>query len=180
MRMKSFVWTLAPVAAIGLALGCGSGEEPSAAGNPAGAANADGSAYVLSAEPAGAKSVHEVRESAEDGAQVVVVGRIGGEVEPFLDGYAGFAIIDPAVKHCGELHDEGCATPWDFCCSSPEELKDNRALVKLVDADGRAVQGDAKTLLPVKELSTVVIQGKARRDEAGNLTVEATGIHVRS
>lgn len=51
--------------------------------------------------------------------------------------------------------------------------------MKVVDEDGNIVKGDAKSLLSVKELATVVVRGKARRDEAGNLTVEATGIHVR-
>jgi len=31
----------------------------------------------------------------------------------------------------------------------------------------------------VKELQTVVVQGIAKRDEAGNLTVQATGLYVR-
>ena len=52
--------------------------------------------------------------------------------------------------------------------------------MKLVDEQGQIVKGNARSLLPVKELSTVVVRGKARRDEAGNLTVEATGVHVRS
>ena len=38
---------------------------------------------------------------------------------------------------------------------------------------------DARKLLDVKELSTVVVQGKAQRDDAGNLTVLATGVYVK-
>ena len=38
---------------------------------------------------------------------------------------------------------------------------------------------DARKLLGVKELSTVVIQGKATRDDQGNLTVAATKVFVR-
>ena len=41
------------------------------------------------------------------------------------------------------------------------------------------MEADAKRLLDVKELSTVVIQGKAQRDEAGNLTVLARGVFVK-
>ena len=176
-RCATFAW-LALFASV-LTAGCGSESGEPIAQEPAGA-SAGSSEYVLAAEPDGAQGVHEVRDAAEDGDDVVVVGRIGGEAEPFLDGYVGFTIIDPAIKHCGELHDDACPTPWDYCCSSPEELQENRALVKLVDASGKAVSGDAKTTLPVKELTTVVVRGKARRDEAGNLTIEATGVHVRS
>ncbi len=41
------------------------------------------------------------------------------------------------------------------------------------------MKADARELLKVKELSTVVIQGTARRDDAGNLTVLATGVYVK-
>ena len=51
-------------------------------------------------------------------------------------------------------------------------------MVKVVDATNALVKTDAKRLLGVKELSTVVVQGKAQRDDAGNLTVLATGIYI--
>ena len=38
---------------------------------------------------------------------------------------------------------------------------------------------DARELLKVKELSTVVIKGKAKRDADGNLTVLANGVYVK-
>lgn len=53
------------------------------------------------------------------------------------------------------------------------------ALIKVVDENGDLVKADAKSLLNVKELSTVVINGKAQRDEAGNLTVLASGVFVK-
>ncbi|HUG89694.1 MAG TPA: hypothetical protein VML55_02600 [Planctomycetaceae bacterium] len=171
---------LAPLFVLGLAAGCGTGVGESAAERPAEAGPTDSSQYVLAAEPEGAKGVREVRNTSADGDEVVIVGRVGGAEDPFLRGYAGFTIVDASVKHCGELHDDGCPTPWDYCCSPPEELEDARALVTLVDARGSAVKGDAKALAPVREMKTVVVRGKARRDEAGNLTIEATGIHVRS
>ena len=37
---------------------------------------------------------------------------------------------------------------------------------------------DARELLKVQELSTVVVRGKAQRDESGNLTVLANGVYV--
>ena len=41
------------------------------------------------------------------------------------------------------------------------------------------MKADAKELLSVKELSTVVVKGKAKRDDAGNLTVHASGVYVK-
>ena len=43
--------------------------------------------------------------------------------------------------------------------------------MKIVDASGKPVATDARKLLGVKELQTVVVRGTAKRDEAGNLTV---------
>jgi len=41
------------------------------------------------------------------------------------------------------------------------------------------VKADARGLLNVKEMSTVVVKGKAQRDEAGNLTILASGVYVK-
>jgi len=41
------------------------------------------------------------------------------------------------------------------------------------------VKADARELLNVKEMSTVVVKGKAQRDEAGNLTILASGVYVK-
>lgn len=75
----------------------------------------DGSKYLLDSEPEGVKGVREVREAAKDQDDVVVVGRIGGSENPWVDGIAAFSIVDPVMKHCGELGDDGCPKPWDFC-----------------------------------------------------------------
>ena len=41
------------------------------------------------------------------------------------------------------------------------------------------MKADARELFDVKELMTVVVRGKALRDDAGNLTVLATAIFVK-
>ena len=41
------------------------------------------------------------------------------------------------------------------------------------------MKADARELLNVKEMSTVVVKGKAQRDEAGNLTILASGVYVK-
>jgi hypothetical protein len=46
-----------------------------------------------------------------------------------------------------------------------------------VDGNGKTLKYPARRLLGIKELQTVVIQGKAKRDEEGNLTVLASGLH---
>jgi hypothetical protein len=134
------------------------------------------SQYLVTTEPADAMPVGEAREKTEDGQEVTLVGLIGGSSKPFVDGLAAFTIVDPKVPYCAD--DEGCPTPWDYCCQTAA-VKENIATIKVVDEAGKAVTGNAKELLNVNELSTVVVQGKAKRDDQGNLTVATTKIFVR-
>ncbi len=121
----------------------------------------------------------EVRETAKEGDEVVMVGRIGGDVKPWVEGRAAFWVIDPSLKSCKETEDDNCPTPWDYCCTPKDELRKVMATIKVIDGQGRTVAVDARQLLGLKELQTVVVRGKAKRDEQGNLTVLADGLFVR-
>ena len=134
------------------------------------------SRYLADSEPAGAMPVGDARVSVKDAESVTLVGRIGGSTEPFVEGLAAFTIVDLKVPHCPP--EEGCPTPWDYCCTQ-DQVKDNIATVKIVDDAGSPVGDDARKLLGVKELTTVVVEGTAKRDDAGNLTVAATRVFVR-
>ena len=134
------------------------------------------STFLAISEPSGAIPVGEAREKTEDGQEVTLVGRIGGSSKPFVDGLAAFTIVDPKVPYCAA--DEGCPTPWDYCCQT-EAVKSNIATVKIVSEAGKPVSTSARDLLNVKELATVVVKGKAKRDDQGNLTVSAKQIFVR-
>ena len=140
------------------------------------AQSAHDSTYVVSSEPQGAVAVGDARDSVEDEQEVVLIGRIGGSAEPFVDGIAAFTIVDPKVPHCSA--EEGCPTPWDYCCEQ-DQVKDNIAMVKIVDAQGKPVSQDARLLLGVKELSTIVVRGKAQRDADGNLALSASQVYVK-
>lgn len=158
---------------LAMLIGCGDADDSAASTNATVEANP---MFVLTAEPADAMPVGEARESVEDQQDVILVGTIGGSPEPFVDGLAAFTIVDTKVPYCAD--EEGCPTPWDFCCTQ-DQVKDNIATIKIVDEAGKPVAEDARQLLGVKELSTVIVQGQAARDEAGNLTVAATKVFVR-
>ncbi len=174
--MRYAKWSSFLVLAGLLAAGCGKEE----AAAPGSGASADGAKYLLTAEPAGAKGVLETRKEAKDGDEVVLVGRIGGSKKPWVEGRAGFWIVDASFKACNEKADDDCTTPWDYCCDPPEELAKAKATVKVVDDNGQTVPVDARQLLGVKELNTVVVKGRAKRDDKGNLTILASGLFVRS
>jgi hypothetical protein len=154
----------------------GCGKTDSGGSQPQGA-SAEGKKYLLAEEPKDGKDVIQVREVAKDGDDVVVVGRIGGEVDPWLKDMAGFRIVDKSLKACSDIPGDACETPWDYCCET--KLATGAALVKVVDADGNVVKSGAKELLGAKELQTVVVAGKAKRDEAGNLTILAKGVFIK-
>lgn len=139
---------------------------------------ADTAKYRLTAEPAQAADVIAVRKQASDGDDVVILGRIGGSPDPWTKGRAAFSIVDRSLKACSDIPGDSCEKPWDYCCET-SRLPTATALIKLVDENGDLVKADAQGLLKVKELSTVVVQGKAKRDEAGNLTVLASGVFVK-
>ncbi|MCA9005927.1 MAG: hypothetical protein KDA70_11715 [Planctomycetaceae bacterium] len=166
---------------IGLVSGCGesaSTPEQSTSSEPAASESAAISEVLLNSEPAGAEEVIAARKSAEDDAEVVVVGRIGGSENPWVDGRAAFSIVDNSLKACSDIEGDGCEKPWDYCCET-DKLPTATALVKVVNQDGSLINEDARKLLNLKELQTVVVKGKAKRDDAGNLTVFANGIFVR-
>jgi hypothetical protein len=144
----------------------------------AAAASADiDAALLLDKEPQGAVDVLALRKEVQDQQEVVVVGRIGGRVNPWVKGTAVFPIVDRSLKPCNEIEGDTCETPWDYCCEA--DLPKATLLVMLVDENGKVIKQDPRKLLNVKELQTVVVPGIARRDKAGNVTVRATRIHIR-
>ncbi len=138
------------------------------------------SEYLLTAEPPGARPVADVRKSAQNEDEVVVVGRIGGDANPWIEGMAAFLITDTKLVPCNERPGDTCTKPWDYCCDL-DVLNESKVMVKFVDRDGQPLAIDAQKLFAgLKELDTVVVRGRAKRDEAGNVTILADGIFVRS
>lgn len=161
--------------------GCGeqaSTPDAAAPSSQSAAADVDRAKFLLATEPNGAGDVIAVREQAGDGDDIVITGRIGGSENPWIDGRAAFSIVDSSLKACSDIPGDSCPKPWDYCCETPK-LPTATALVKVVDDSGDLVGTDARDLLPLKELSTVVVKGTAQRDDAGNLTVLASGVFVK-
>jgi hypothetical protein len=155
--------------------GCGMNEPAVQNVQPAAASD---SRFVLTEEPADAKPVIDVRQDAKDGDEVTITGRIGGDVDPWVAGRATFVIVDSSLTPCSEREGDSCKTPWDYCCDL-DRLATAKATIKVVDDQGQPIATDARELLGVKELQTVTVYGKAKRDEAGNLTVLASKVYVK-
>jgi len=175
--MKVFLM-LAGCVCVMLATGCSQESETDSGSTTDSRPPIDGSQFLLDREPAGAADVLTVRADARDGEEVIVTGRIGGSGNPWVEGRAAFSIVDDSLKACSDIPGDECAQPWDYCCET-DKLSTSTALIQIVDDAGSLVRTDARTLLNVKELSTVIVTGTARRDDAGNLTVLASGVYVK-
>lgn len=139
----------------------------------------EGRQYRLDAEPSGAQDVIPVRADAADGEDVVVVGRIGGDVNPWVDGRAAFTIVDRSLQACSDIEGDACPTPWDYCCAT-DKLKTGKILVKFVDETGSVIPSDARELLGLGELDTVVIEGKVQKSDDGAAVILASALYVRA
>ena len=134
--------------------------------------------FMLSVAPAGARDVAAVKAGAKEGDVVVIRGRIG-TAEPFVAGRAAMTIVDPVMVPCNEMAmEDGCPTPWDYCCADPAELRKSEATIQFADASGQPVRHDFR-LDDLTPLSYVIVTGKVGpRPDPKVLIVNATGIFV--
>jgi hypothetical protein len=145
--MKTFILgLLVSGAAAGLA-GCG-GSSTTDATARATAAPIDGSKYLLADEPEDAVGVIEARESAQDGAAIVVVGRIGGAANPWIEGRAAFRLIDASMAMVaeGEDNEEGELCTGDCCAASRRVGRpaDRRRLKRAARGESRRHDCDSR------------------------------------
>lgn len=142
-------------------------------------ASIDKNKYVLGDEPDGAVGVMIAREDFKDQEDIVLVGRIGGRKNPWIEGRSAFMVIDASMSVVanGQETEEGQICMDDCCASLRAECT---TLVKVVDDQGKPLAIDTRELLDVKENDMVVVKGKVQRDEdEGTFTVAATGVYVR-
>lgn len=155
-----------------LIAGCGEEKSPASHGP-----DAAGASWMLDTAPADVVPVARAKLSARQGETVAVIGRIGGRVTPIASDSSSFTIVDMSVKHCGQMEDDPCPTPWDYCCEPRGNLMANSATVQLVDADGAPLTTDpiAAGLGPLDQV--VVVGTVGPRPSPDVLVINATAIH---
>lgn len=158
-------------------VGCGSASDTTSPVTST-SVKVDASQFQLEEEPDGAVGVIAARESAEDGNPIVLVGRVGGSANPWIDGRAAFTLLDASMSVVAEGKDsgEGEICTGD-CCAL--ERQNCTTLVKVVDSKGKLVAVDSRELLGLKESDMVVVKGTAQKDKTGNFVMLARGVFVR-
>jgi len=135
--------------------------------------------FFLAGTPKEAVEVKDAKPNAKVGDTVTIIGRIGGSREPFVDGRAIFTLVDTRLKACGEgAEEDGCKTPWDYCCEPRKELTANMATVRIVGADGQPLKYGLMNVQGLKPLARVTVVGTVAEAEGGVLVVNASGVHV--
>ena len=133
----------------------------------------------LKESPAKADNVAELKKTVKAGDEVVMRGQIGGQAKDVFNASRSvFMLADMKMVPCNKLPGDKCETPWDFCCVPLTEKSANVALVQVTDEKGRPVKTTLKGVNGLDHLSVVVVKGKVKSNDAGNLLVNATGIYI--
>ncbi len=177
--MHSFVRPLLAatlLTTLGLAglAGCGGESAETTAGGAPAAATA-GPSVILASMPENAVGIEAAKPTLEAGQSVALHGRIGGNRAPMTGESGVFLMMDLAAKACAP--DEGCPTPWDYCCIPANAKAVSNATVQLVDADGTPLTADFAAL-GLEPLDEVVVVGTVGpRPDPKVLVIRATGVH---
>lgn len=137
------------------------------------------SALLVSSRPSDGLSIQEAKEAVADiPAEIVLNAQVtSGEYAYWESQSAAFAVSEVLEDdgHGGEGHDP---SNCPFCKRRLAELKDRRAMVKIVDESGEVIPMDARKLLGIEENQRIVLQGAAQVDKAGNLVMAAERVFI--
>jgi hypothetical protein len=164
---------------------CGGGKPEAASPAPGSSATTAPTSHPLAhllvtTRPAGAQAITAIKASAKPGDTVVVRGRVGGRVDPFIAGKAALILADDeAIAACDKNPDDHCTTPWDYCCEGKEAIAKATCLVTATGADGAVLPHGLAGLGGLAAGNHIEVTATVGADStADNLVLVATGIHV--
>lgn len=132
----------------------------------------------VEAAPPDARGVGELKADAQASGSITITGKVGGRVNPFVEGAAIFVLTDGALKSCTDLHPGACETPWDYCCEPKDSLMANTATIQVVDKDGKPLRTSLEGAHGLIGLATVTVVGTIAEKGDDLLIVNAEHIHV--
>ncbi|GEM_PF-2403356 len=125
--------------------------------------------------PPNAVEVRAARETVEQGAAIVLRGRIGGVPTPFARDRALFLLADRKLKLCTE----GCRTPWDYCCEAKQTILSNLATIQISDGNGRPLKIDIQGVNGLTPAAEVIVSGTVIQRTRNVFVVDARNIYVK-
>jgi hypothetical protein len=129
--------------------------------------------FFLASTTQGAVTPLELRANALPSTPVVVTGR----AMDFVDGRSAFRMIDASLKSCADIGGKDhCETPWDYCCEDPASRNAATITVELRES-GNLLPSSVRGFHGLDHLTMVTVAGTVTKDDAGNLTLVATGVH---
>ena len=131
---------------------------------------------ILTAKPANAKSILDVKKKAKVGDKVTVVGIVGGQKNNVLGNKA--ALMHILDESTGFGCTCSCKTPWDYCCTAPETLTKNKAIAKFQDSKGKTIKGSCENFAGLRPLVRVYITGEVQKLKGDSLTIIPEKIFV--
>lgn len=169
--------TLLITAATGLLIavtGCERANSEQASKTATPAQQAQPNAWLLTSAPEDAVSITEAKAIAKEGDTVVIRGRIGGRQSPITDASPVFTVVDLGLPYCGQHEDDGCSTPWDYCCETKSTITSNSATIQIF-GDG-IIDPVAAGLDPLDEVILIGTVGPRPSHEV--LTIRTTGVYI--
>lgn len=133
----------------------------------------------LTAAPADAKGVAEIKAAAKDGQRVTLRGVVAGRAEPIAANRAILTLLDSSIKTCDANPGDSCKTPWDACCEPADVLAKNSVTVQVVDSEGRPLKTALTSIEGIKPLAKLTVTGVATLTSDGVTIVNADGIFVQ-
>ncbi len=129
--------------------------------------------------PAEPRELGDVKADASAEGAVVLRGRIGGRVEPFVKDRAIFMLADCRMPTCRDRHGDGCPTPWDYCCEPKDELLARTASVQVVGPDGQPLKVGLQGQHGLEPMAEIVVSGRIASRDGGTLLINADRIFVK-
>ena len=173
MFLKNQLTSVTLLSALCLSLtGCGQNNEKTEEATPTTAAIP--STVFMTDKPSNAPMLREVKAGSQVGDKVVFEARVGGRMEPFVEGMAIFLTADPRLLSCDQRPGDHCPVPWDYCCEDMDALKAGTATIQIIDPNGAPFPMTAEGQGGIEPLKTVVIEGTVTEKDANGVFVVNT------
>jgi hypothetical protein len=161
--------------------GCDQGGGDTTASNDVGPTRATiPAAFFTTERPTEVADLIQIKPTAAVGDSVTFLARVGGRVEPFVDGLAIFTVADPSLLSCELMGEEDhCPLPWDYCCEPPNGITAGSATIRLAGNSGDPIAANAEGAGGLEPLKFVVVEGVVNeRNDEGLFVIDATQIWV--